>query len=332
MRNLISNHKGKSKMSITRKAFLKDSAISLLGLSLIPTLGFSFSDRHSPIVRKGNNDNILRTVQYNVFNGCIGYKDINGRELPADEKYDLVRTARSMGQIPRRIVLQLALYKPNIITFSEAPDEKTIAEMAGWLNMNYAYFPGAKDGKGHYPGSILTNYKIVNSENRPFVDKDNNSEKLFTRHWGKATLRLINGEMITVHSTHLWPFTANGGQEIRLEEIDQLLKSIHYDMDHHTKSVLLQGDLNSQPATPEHAKLTSGGLTDTFAKVGVGDGYTATSKDPHARIDYIYATDPIAEKITKSESLYEGDFRLNNSDPKGFALSDHIPVLTSFNI
>lgn len=325
MHNLI-------KSSITRKAFLKDSAISLLGLSLIPALGFGFSDKHSHFLRNNKNNNSLRTIQYNVFNGCIGYKDINGRELPADEKYDLVRAARDLGQIPRRIVLQLALYKPDIITFSEAPDEKTIAEMAGWLTMNYAYFPGAKDGKGHYPGSILTNYEIVSSENRPFVDKVNNAEKLFTRHWGKAKLRLTNGEMIMVHTTHLWPFTKNGGQAIRLEEIDQLLKSIHYDVEHDTKSVLLQGDLNSLPDTPEHAKLTSGGLVDTFEKAGIGNGYTATSKDPHARIDYIYAIGPISENITQSSPLYEGDFRLNNADPKGFALSDHIPVLSGFKM
>lgn len=332
MSNSISNHKGKTKSFITRKAFLKQSGISLLGISLIPSLGLGFSKKEHQVTRNDHNDNILRTIQYNVFNGCIGYKDINGRELPDDEKYDLVRAARNLGQVPRRIVLQLALYKPNIITFSEAPDEKTIAKMAGWLNMNYAYFPGAKDGKGHYPGSILTNYEIVSSENRPFVDKDDNSEKLFTRHWGKARLRLTNGEMITVHSTHLWPFTKNGGQEIRLEEIDELLKSIQDDVTHHTKSVLLQGDLNSTPDTPEHEKLTSAGLTDTFAKVGSGDGYTATSKDPHARIDYIYAIGEIAMKVTKSISLYEGDFRLNNADPKGFALSDHIPVLSGFNM
>lgn len=328
----MSNHEDKSKSSITRKAFLKHSTISLLGLSLIPTLGLSSGNKHPHIIGKDNNDDILRTIQYNVFNGCIGYKDINGRELPADEQYDLVRAARNLGQVPRRIVLQLALYKPDIISFSEAPDEKTIAEMAGWLNMNYAYFPGAKDGKGHYPGSILTNYEIVSSENRPFVDKVNNDEKLFTRHWGKAKLRLTNGEMITVHTSHLWPFTKNGGQAIRLEEIDQLLKSIHYDMAHDTKSVLLQGDLNSLPDTPEHTELTSGGLIDTFAKVGTGDGYTVTSNDPRARIDYIYAAGPIAGKVVKSEPLYEGDFRLNNADPKGFALSDHIPVLSGFKM
>lgn len=332
MPNFISEHKGKAKTSITRKSFLKQSGISLLGLSLIPSLGLGFTKNEHQLIKKDHGDNTLRTIQYNVFNGCIGYKDINGRELPDDEKYDLVRAARNLGQVPRRIVLQLALYKPDIITFSEAPDEKTIVKMAKWLNMNYAYFPGAKDGKGHYPGTILTNYEIVSSENRPFVNKDDNAEELFTRHWGKAKLRLTNGEMITVHTTHLWPFTKNGGQEIRLEEISQIIDAIKNDLAHTVKSVLLQGDLNSTPDTPEHENLTSAGLIDTFAKVGTGQGYSVTSNDPHARIDYIYATGPIASKVTKSGSLYEGDFRLNNADPKGFALSDHIPVLSAFNM
>jgi hypothetical protein len=30
--------------------------------------------------------------------------------------------------------------------------------------------------------------------------------------------------------------------------------------------------------------------------------------------------------------LFEGSFRMNNEDPKGFALSDHIPVLADFEL
>jgi endonuclease/exonuclease/phosphatase family metal-dependent hydrolase len=196
--------------------------------------------------------------------------------------------------------------------------------------MNYAYFPSSKY-KGSYPGTIFTHYDIVNSKNRPFVGSDG-SRDLFTRHWGKAEIRLPNEEMIAVHSAHLWPFTKNGGKEIRLAEIDELLKSIHYDLGHNTKSVILQGDMNLTPKSDGYKKLIGGGLVDAFTKVGQGIEFTATSKDPHARIDYIFAIGPIAKKFAKYRPLYEGAFRIYADDPKSFALSDHIPSLADFEM
>src|SRR5699024_6673611 len=226
--------------SMTRKKFLTQSMLSFFGLSSLAALGPNFHTKEPNIITKDDSSNLIRTISYNIFNGAIGYKDINGRELSEEEKYNLLRKARNMGQIPKRMAFQLALYNPDIINFSESAKESTIAKMAKELNMkNYAHFPGGKDGKGGFPGSILTNYEIVNSKNRPFVDKENNNpEKLFTRHWGKARLCLPNGEKITIHSAHLWPFGKDKDREIRLAEIEELLKSIHHDISNNTKSVL----------------------------------------------------------------------------------------------
>lgn len=330
------NNKDKSGSSITRKNFLKHSALSLLALSPMGHLGLNFDEQRPKLAdaKNSTNGNTVRTIEYNIFNGGIGYKGFNNtKPFPEEEEYELVSAARDQGQIPRRIALQLKLYKPDIISFCESASEDTIKEMAKWLNMNYAYFPGAKNGQGHYPGTILTHYEIVNSESRPFVDKENNNPKeLFTRHWGKAKIRLPDGEIITVHSVHPLPFTANGGKAIRLAEIDELLKSIHYDLDHNTKSVILQGDMNLTPDSEGYKKLIEGGLTDAFTTVGQGIKYTATSKDPHVRIDYIFAIGPIASKLAKYRPLYEGPFRIYPDDPKSFALSDHIPTLVDFEI
>ena len=334
-----SNTLAKSDISVTRKAFLKQSSLSLLGLSLLP-LGASplhFKNNRVADSKEGyydNDEKKMRSIAYNVFNGCIGYKGINGRELPPGDDSIFVKAARDMGHIPKRIMLELALYQPNIINFSESPNEEVVAQMAKMLNLNYAFFPGAKDGSGHFPGSILTNYEIVSTETRPFLNKNSNDPKeLFTRHWGKAKLRLPNGKIIVIHSAHLWPFKKEENDtRIRLNEIKELVASIKYDLANNADSVLLQGDLNHTPDTLEYKSLNNAGLVDTFTAAGSGDGYTSNSIKPSKRIDFIYAIGTLSKQIKDCMPLFQGNFRMNNEDPKGFALSDHIPVLADFEL
>jgi len=325
------NTKMKHHPLTTRKLFLKQSALSLLGLSLLP------SWKATPYMGPGQKDVIrsnaktIRSISYNVFNGCIGYKGINGHDLPPGEQSTLVKTARDLGQIPIRIMQELALYRPNIINFSESPGEETIAEMAKILGMNYAFFPGGKSGKGKFPGAILTDFEILSSETRPFANKNGDPEELFTRHWGKAKLRLPNGKSIVVHSAHLWPFAKEENDtRIRLEEISAILAAVEHDSAGDADSILLQGDLNHAPNTPEYERLNSGRLIDVFKAGGQGDGYTTNAIKPSKRIDYIYCMGSLSEKIKECRPLYEGAFRMNNEDPNGFALSDHIPVLADF--
>lgn len=331
----------------SRKIFLKQAALSIASLSAFAALGRDFDRGNAELLKDGHPINnyknkLLRTIQFNVFNGGVGYKKGIKRGLSEEASY-LIRKVQEMNQITDRIVLQLELYQPNIISFSEAPTkENTVVEMAKRINMNYAYFAGDENGESKWPGCILTNYELFSSENRPFINKDSKSTKgLFTRHWGKAKLRLDDGSFLTVHSVHLYPTTEEGAREIRLAEIEELLKSINYDLDHGSKSVLLQGDLNYIPETPEYERLKEGGLIDMFAQKGSGKGYTARptyypdsteSEELSRRIDYIMAKGSIADKIVHCRTLYEGSFRLNNDDPKSFCLSDHIPVLADFEI
>lgn len=277
---------------------------------------------------------MLRTITYNVFNGCIGYKGINGWELPEGEDSMLISNAREMKQIPQRIMQELALYRPDIINFSESADEDTVARMAEMLGLNYAFFPGAKNGMGSFPGSILSTYQIISSRNRPFIDRDSNDpEELFTRHWGKAKLRLPDESTVTVHTAHLWPFKkTESDTEIRLTEIKELVASIQHDLEHGSDSVLLQGDLNHVPGTPEYESLKAAGLIDVFASKGSGPGHTINSLNPTKRIDYIFATGALSQQIKSCAVLFQGSFRMNGEDPKSFALSDHIPVMADFEL
>lgn len=308
-----------SRHTISRKRFIQQASLSALAVGL------------GSIARAGSAAENVRSITYNVFNGCIGYKGINGRDLPAGEVSDLVRTARGLNQVSRRIMLELELYQPDIINFAEGPNEKVVAEMAKMLNMNYAFFPGAQDGKGGFPGAVLTRFDIVSSQTRPFADAKNDVKELFTRHWGKAQLRTPSGKSLIVHSAHLWPFRREPKDtEIRMAEIRELVAAIDKDLSGNTRSVLLQGDLNHSPDMPEYQKLMEGGLVDSFTVAGKGDGNTIDAIKPSRRIDFIMAKGEISKNIKQSTALFEGNFRLNQEDPKGWALSDHLPVMADF--
>ena len=253
----------------------------------------------------------LCTVTYNVF-ACRGY--------PSTEDNRPVM-ANARAQIPTRIALELALYEPDIITFQESPDESVVAEIAGGLGMNYTYFAGG------FPGAVITRFEIAASTNKPLAPTADADDAwgLFTRHWGRANLKTEDGDLV-VYSAHMFP---GNREDIREREVSQMLAAMEADL-HSGRSMILQGDLNHSPDDPEYGRWVDAGLRDMFAAAGAGDGFTIRSTQRFARIDYIWAHGPLAERVTECRVLFEGAFRTNPDDPKSFALSDHLPVLAVF--
>lgn len=231
--------------------------------------------------------------------------------------------AAQSGQIPVRLAHELALYKPDIINFSESPEEDVVKQIADQLGMEYVFFPSGQN----WPGALLTRFEIVGSKNCPVVGGQRPKE-LFTRHWGMAKVRLPNGQILIVHSAHLRP---GAEPEIRQREISEMLRSMRIDLEAE-RAMLLIGDLNHSPEQPEYKMWQEAGWVDTFAQVGIGTGATIKADLPKWRIDYVWAAGPIAEQIVESRPLYQGAFRLNISDQQSFALSDHLPQLAVFEM
>ena len=221
----------------------------------------------------------------------------------------------------KRMAMELALCEPDIINFSESPSEERVKEIAKLLGMNYVRFPSG----GKWPGALLSRFQIVGSENVP-LDGERPKE-LFTRHWGRGTIKLSSGEPIIVHSAHLHP---GGDPTIRLREVTAMLDTMKADLDA-GRSMLLVGDLNHDPESQEYGLWMDAGWVDSFAKVGKGKGFTIRSDIPKWRIDFVMATGPIARHIVESRPLFEGSFRLHIADEKSFALSDHLPQLAVFD-
>lgn len=251
----------------------------------------------------------LRVIAYNILNG-----------VGSPENRPLAIRAREKGQIAGRLAMELGLHDPDIVTFSESPSEEATKEIAAILGMNHVRFPSGNI----WPGTLLSRFEITDSQNVPLGAA--RPKKLFTRHWGRATLKLPTGEPLIVHSAHLFP---TKDPTRRLQEIKAMLASMKPDMAA-GRSMLLMGDFNHKPDTEEYKSWMAAGWTDTFAKVGKGDGYTIPSDNPRGRIDYVMAAGPIANRVVESRPLFEGAFRLNTADKESFALSDHVPQLAVF--
>lgn len=271
-----------------------------------------FSTVVTPVFAENGSSRSLRVIAYNIY---------AGKGWPNDRP--LAKKAVKSGQMARRLALQLALYEPDLINFSESPEEEITRQIADELGMNHVRFPSG----GNWPGTLLSKFEIIESANVPLGYE--RPRDLFTRHWGRAVIQLPGGEPLIVHSAHLFP--PGRDPNVRLNEIRAMLASMKVDFEA-GRSMLLIGDLNHGPDTEDYQLWMKAGWIDTFAKVGQGEGLTIKSDVPKHRIDYIMAIGPIAGRIIESKPLFEGAFRVNVADENSFALSDHLPQMAAFRM
>lgn len=252
----------------------------------------------------------FRTITYNIL-AARGYPE---------RKENRERLAQARPRMAERLALELAVYDADLITFQESPAEAMVAEIAGHLEMNYAWFPGG------FPGSVLTSHKILSSVNRPAASGESLSDDLFSRHWGKATLQ-VGDRQLVVYTAHLHP----SRDELRARECQAMVNSMADDLAA-GHSVIMQGDLNESPDnSPLYRQWNQSGLQDAFSGKGTGEGLTCNSTNPQVRIDYIWSAGPISQTLSQCRVLAEGPFIDHPGDLAGFALSDHLPVMATFN-
>ena len=266
------------------------------------------------LVPRASRAGSLRTISYNVL-ACRGY---NG-----GKDGDAAAVARMRAQIPARIALELALHKPDVVTFQESPKEAVVADIAKRMGMVYAYF------RGGFPGTVMSRFPIVQQHNCPLDQSGGAMERpgdLFTRHWGKAVLLTDDGELV-VYTAHLYP--GPDGDERRLREVPLMLAAMREDIES-GRSMILQGDLNHTPQADEYKSWVDAGLQDSYAVKGAGQPLTIPSTTPRTRIDYVWTHGPLSDRLRECRVLFEGGFRTNPEDSTSVALSDHIPVLAVF--
>lgn len=249
----------------------------------------------------------ITTITYNVY-AFQGYPKTDDTQFILNDVHE---------QMPERMALELALYKPDIVTFQESPAEAEVKKVAEKLEMQYTYFPGG------FPGALLTKFDIVSAQNCPLVQK-NEPGDLFSRHWGKALLK-SKEEEVMVYSAHLHP----SDDAIRAREVEEVLKVIETDAKNGRKFIF-QGDLNHEPIQEEYARWERAGLTDCYRAKGVEQRNTIKSTFPNRTVDYIWVNEALTKRLLRCKVLFEGNFRTNPMDERSFALSDHLPVMAEF--
>src|SRR5918995_5596510 len=113
----------------------------------------------------------------------------------------------------------------------------------------------------------------------------------------------VRGIPVRVFNTHL----QHDSQVERLAQVDRIRQVLATA----NESVVLLGDLNATPDTPEIAGLTDL-LVDAWVTAGVGDGYTFDAATPHTRIDYVMSSGDI---VARTAAVVTTDS------------SDHLPVV-----
>ncbi|MGS2618437.1 endonuclease/exonuclease/phosphatase family protein [Micromonospora sp. LZ34] len=192
-------------------------------------------------------------------------------------------------------------------------ERSEFVDQAAWLaralNMHVVY--GANlDLDPLAPGQPRRQYGTAILSNFPILEWENTYLPRFGNHEQRGLLRArinVRGVPVQVYNTHLQHNDA-AERVAQAQAIAQLIGVPD-------ESVVLLGDLNVTPDTPEIRTLVEN-LVDAWEAAGVGEGHTHPAEDPTHRIDYIMQSgDVVARTIAVVAS------------PVATAASDHLPVV-----
>lgn len=105
----------------------------------------------------------------------------------------------------------------------------------------------------------------------------------------------VRGRSVSVYVTHLQHTSGS----MRIEQAHAIRRVIDAD----PLPKILGGDLNAEPGTRPLRVLQAGGLHDSWAAVGRGEGLTVPAYVPHRRIDFVLHDDlvrPVAASVRRS--------------------------------
>ena len=171
------------------------------------------------------------------------------------------------------------------------------------LQMPYVFAPTADPVWGN---AILSRYPIKETGSTPLPPPT----LLIKRGLMWARVDVGNGEELFLIATHYHHIAKD--TEIRQQQSPEIVK--FWNQRPHT---VFLGDLNAEPNSKEVAMLRDGGLQDSFAAVGTGDGLTFYSAKPYQRIDYIWF----------SPDLSARDFFIPSS-----TASDHLGIAVTIGL
>jgi endonuclease/exonuclease/phosphatase family metal-dependent hydrolase len=233
----------------------------------------------------------LRVATFNIHHG-----------VGLDGLLDLARIAATVERTGAEVV-GLQEVDRHWSERSDFVDQATL--LAELLDMHLAFganldldppAPGAP--RRQFGTAILSAYKIRATTNT-----------LLPRPLGGEQRGLLEGQIkvrgipVRVFNTHL-QHDSQAERLAQVARIRQVLATAN-------ESVVLLGDLNATPDTPEIGGLTDL-LVDAWVTAGVGDGFTFDAATPHARIDYVMSSGNV---VARTAAVLTTD------------AADHLPVV-----
>lgn len=235
-------------------------------------------------------DRPLRVATFNIHHG-----------VGLDGLLDLERVARVIEQ-----------ENVEVIGLQEVDrhwgDRSDFVDQARWLadrlGMDVAFganldrdplTPGAP--RRQFGTAILSHYKIRQWENTLLPRPEGGEQRGLL----EATIK-VRGVTVRVYNTHL-QHNSNVERLAQISAIRQQLTGT-------SEPVVLLGDLNATPDSPEIAEITQD-VVDAWLEAGEGDGFTFHAEAPYARIDYV---------------MYSPDIVANTAAVVTTDASDHLPV------
>jgi endonuclease/exonuclease/phosphatase family metal-dependent hydrolase len=232
----------------------------------------------------------IRAMSYNIQHG-----------QGVDDRLDLNRVAAEIGHSGADIV---GLQEVDRHWGERSDFADQAAELARDLSMHVAYGanlvldplnPG--EPRRQYGNAILSDAPIHEWRNTLLPRSGGLEQRGLLE--ALVTMRGIPVRVFTTHLQH-------NSQQERIAQIAAIRRVIGTSRE----SVVLTGDLNARPDTPEIAALTED-LVDAWTEAGVGHGYTYSTENPHARLDYV---------------LHSSDVTTCTAAVLSTAGSDHLPV------
>jgi endonuclease/exonuclease/phosphatase family metal-dependent hydrolase len=233
----------------------------------------------------------LRVATFNIHHG-----------VGLDGVLDLARIAATVERTGAQVV-GLQEVDRHWSERSNFADQATL--LAEQLGMHLAFganldldppTPGAP--RRHFGTAILSTYNIRAWTNT-LLPRPLGGEQ---RGLLEALIK-VRGIPVRVFNTHL----QHDSQVERLAQVDRIRQVLATA----NESVVLLGDLNATPDTPEIAGLTDL-LVDAWLTAGVGDGFTFDAATPHARIDYVMSSGNV---VARTAAVVTTD------------AADHLPVV-----
>lgn len=161
--------------------------------------------------------------------------------------------------------------------------------------------PGAP--RRQYGTAILSEHRITEWTNTLLPRPEGGEQR------GLLEVRIrVRGLPVRVFNTHL----QHNSQVERLAQV-AAIRDVLAGTD---ESVVVLGDLNATPDSPEIDNLTED-LVDAWVTAGVGDGYTYDAATPHARIDYVMSSGDV---VARTAAVVTTD------------AADHLPVVVDLGL